>query len=67
MSGSVFGTIFIVALAEALRRLEDVTLLYGMSQIILATIFIVIILYRPAGLFGDRELALARLFGQKKQ
>ena len=47
MSGSVFGTVFIVALAEALRRLEDVTLLYGMSQIILAMIFIVIILYRP--------------------
>lgn len=67
VSGSVFGTIFIVALAEALRRLEDVTLLYGMSQIILALIFIVIILYRPAGLFGDREISLARLFGQRQK
>ncbi|MCB9100688.1 MAG: branched-chain amino acid ABC transporter permease [Anaerolineales bacterium] len=62
VSGSVLGTVVIIALAEALRRLEDVTLLYGMSQITLAVIFIVIILFRPNGLLGRREIVLARLF-----
>jgi len=62
VSGSVLGTVAIMALAEALRRLEDVTLLYGMSQITLAVILIVIIIYRPNGLLGRREIVLARLF-----
>ena len=39
VSGSVIGTVLVVALAEALRRVEDVTLLYGISQIILAVIY----------------------------
>ncbi|MCB0168590.1 MAG: branched-chain amino acid ABC transporter permease [Anaerolineae bacterium] len=62
VSGSVVGTVVIIALAEALRRLEDITLLYGMSQITLAAIFIAIILFRPNGLLGRREIVLARLF-----
>ena len=64
VSGSVLGTILVIVLAEALRRLEDVTLLYGMSQIILAVIFILIIIFRPDGLLGQREIRLARLFGK---
>jgi branched-chain amino acid transport system permease protein len=62
VSGSVLGTVFVIALAEALRRVEDVTLLYGMSQIILALIFILVIIFRPEGLLGQRELALNQLF-----
>ncbi|HBY95847.1 MAG TPA: branched-chain amino acid ABC transporter permease [Chloroflexi bacterium] len=64
VSGSVIGAILVIALAEALRRIEDVTLLYGMSQIILAVIFILIIIYRREGLLGQREVALDRLFGE---
>ena len=56
MTGSVIGPILITAIAESLRRLEDVTLLYGLSQIILAALFIVIIVFRPGGLMGDREI-----------
>ncbi len=62
VSGSVLGTVFVIALAEALRRVEDVTLLYGLSQIILALIFILVIIFRPEGLLGQRELALNQLF-----
>ncbi len=36
VSGSILGAILIVGLTEALRRVEDTTLLYGLSQIILA-------------------------------
>jgi branched-chain amino acid transport system permease protein len=62
VSGSVIGTLLVVGLAEALRRIEDITLLYGMSQIILAVIFILIIIFRREGLLGQREIAFDRLF-----
>jgi branched-chain amino acid transport system permease protein len=56
VTGSVVGPILITTIAEGLRRLEDVTLLYGMSQIVLAVLFIIIIVFRPGGLMGDREI-----------
>ncbi len=62
VSGSVLGTVLVVALAEGLRRFEDVTLLYGLSQLLLAVIFILIIIFRREGLLGQREIALDRLF-----
>jgi len=62
VSGSVIGTVLVVALAEGLRRFEDATLLYGISQIILAVIFILIIVFRREGLLGQREIPLDRLF-----
>jgi ABC-type branched-subunit amino acid transport system permease subunit len=37
-------------------------LLYGISQIILAVIFILIIIFRREGLLGQREIPLDRLF-----
>jgi len=64
VSGSVIGAVCVVLLAEALRRIEDTTLLYGMSQIILALIFILIIIFRREGLLGQREIALDRLFAK---
>lgn len=62
VSGSAIGTVLVVGLAEALRRIEDATLLYGMSQIILAVIFILLIIFRRGGLLGQREIAFNRLF-----
>ncbi|HET8786576.1 MAG TPA: branched-chain amino acid ABC transporter permease [Candidatus Limnocylindrales bacterium] len=65
VSGSMLGAILIVALTEALRRVEDTTLLYGLSQIILAVIFIVVITVRREGLLGQREIPLDRLFARR--
>ncbi|MCC6613186.1 MAG: branched-chain amino acid ABC transporter permease [Anaerolineae bacterium] len=62
VTGSVVGPAVITAIAEALRRLEDVTLLYGVSQIVLAVLFIVIIVFRPGGLMGEREINFAGLW-----
>jgi len=62
VSGSILGAVFIVGLGEALRRVEDATLLYGLSSIVLAVIFIVVIIVRPSGLMGQREVPLDRLF-----
>jgi branched-chain amino acid transport system permease protein len=55
VTGSVVGPIAVTAINEVLRRVEDATLLYGISQIVLAVLFILIIIYRPGGLLGDRE------------
>jgi branched-chain amino acid transport system permease protein len=65
VSGSVLGAVLVIALAEALRRIEDTTQLFGMSQIVLALIFILIIIFRRDGLLGQREIALDRLFARK--
>jgi branched-chain amino acid transport system permease protein len=67
VSGSVLGTALVIALAEALRRIEDTTQLFGMSQIVLALIFILIIIFRREGLLGQREIALDRLFARKRR
>jgi branched-chain amino acid transport system permease protein len=67
VSGSVLGAMLIVGLAEGLRRVEDTTLLYGMSQILLAVMFIVVITVRREGLLGQRELPLDRLAGRLRR
>ena len=65
VSGSIIGAGFIVGLGEALRRVEDATLLYGLSGIVLAVIFIVVITVRREGLLGQREVPLDRLFSRR--
>ena len=58
---------------ELLRPIEDggqlgplvFGALYGISNIILAVGFILIMIFRPQGLFGERELGLA-LFGRRR-
>jgi branched-chain amino acid transport system permease protein len=62
VSGSIVGTVLIVGLTEVLRRLEDPSQLYGMSGIVLAVLFILIIIFRRDGLLGQQEIALDRLF-----
>jgi len=67
VSGSIIGAMLIVALTEALRRIEDATLLYGLSQIVLAVIFLIVIIVRREGLLGQREVPLDRLFGSRRR
>jgi branched-chain amino acid transport system permease protein len=62
VSGSIVGSALVVGLAEILRRIEDPSQLYGMSGIVLAVLFILIIIFRREGLLGQREIALDRLF-----
>lgn len=61
VSGSLVGAVVVLALAEALRRVEEATLLYGLGGILLAVFFIAVIVFRPSGLLGDRELTLERI------
>lgn len=64
VTGSVVGAAFFTVLSELLRNAEggldlgflQIPPLYGVSQVIMATLFILVIIFRPKGLFGDREL-----------
>lgn len=75
ISGSVAGPVIITAVGELLRRFEDANQLYGISGIVLSLLFLVIIIFRPAGLLGSREWnpaalgdrILAGLSGGRKQ
>jgi branched-chain amino acid transport system permease protein len=64
VTGSVLGAFIIVALAEILRRMEDQTQVYGVSGITLAVFFLAIIIFRPDGIMGQRELSLDGLLGR---
>lgn len=69
ISGAVVGAIIMTVLPELMRPIEDgfslgpwqVGAAYGISNIILAVGFILIMIFRPQGLFGERELGLALL------
>lgn len=64
ISGSVAAAAGLTILSEVLRSAEGgVTLfglrtpaLYGLSQVVFAVTFIAIIIFRPHGVFGDREV-----------
>ena len=69
LTGAVVGVVVVRVLSEVLRNLErgfdlggvTVPPLYGASQIVLGIIFILIMIFRPSGVMGDRELSLGRI------
>lgn len=67
-SGSITGAVLAAAgitlLSETLRPVEESVGLYGLSQVIVALSLLMMLLFRPQGLFGSGEPALVRrLFG----
>ena len=70
VSGSVIGVFLVTVLSELLRNAERgmnigsmvIPPLYGASQVLMAILFILIIVFRPAGLMGGREIDLSRIF-----
>ncbi|MBE3133733.1 MAG: branched-chain amino acid ABC transporter permease [Acidobacteria bacterium] len=64
VSGSVIGVVLITVLSELLRNAErgfdlgalHVPPIYGASQILMAVLFVLVIVFRPAGLMGGREV-----------
>ena len=69
LSGAVLGTVVVTALSEILRNVErgmdlgvfTIPPLFGASQIALGLLFIAIMILRPEGLLGAREITFARL------
>ncbi len=70
ISGSVIGAVGITIFSEVLRNAErgvnlgfvQIPPVYGASQILMAVIFILLIIFRPEGIMGKRELDFGRLF-----
>lgn len=66
LTGAVTGVVVVTLLSEVLRNLErgfalgrwTLPPLYGASQVVLGLVFILVMVYRPKGLLGDRELRL---------
>jgi branched-chain amino acid transport system permease protein len=73
ISGAVIGAIVITLAPEYLRDLETNVSLgpftwdeaFGLSQIILAVVFIVVMILRPRGIMGDREIDIAGWLGRR--
>ncbi len=70
ISGSVIGAVGITILSEVLRNAErgvnlgiiQIPPVYGASQILMAVIFILLIIFRPEGIMGKRELDFSHIF-----
>ncbi len=66
LSGATLGVVVITLLSELLRNLErgfslgplSIPAVFGASQITLGLIFILVMVFRPQGLLGDREVRL---------
>jgi len=55
ITGSIIATIFFALFTEFLKPFEESYSLFGASQIITAIILILILIFRPTGLFGTKE------------
>ena len=66
LTGATLGVVLVSVLSEVLRNLERgldlgfarVPALFGASQIALGLVFIVVMVFRPQGLVGDKEVKL---------
>jgi len=55
ITGSFIAAIIFTALTEIFRPLEEILNVYGIGEVMMALILILILIYRPQGLFGSRE------------
>ena len=72
VSGAVVGTLVVTAAREVLRGIENqVNILqlfpqgfFGFTEVVLAIVLILILVYRPTGIMGSRELRWPRRRGR---
>jgi branched-chain amino acid transport system permease protein len=64
ISGSVVAAVVLTALPELLR--DTIPMLKEYRMVIFSTLLVVIMLTRPEGIFGHRELSFARFFKRRR-
>jgi branched-chain amino acid transport system permease protein len=70
VSGSVVGVVLVTVVSELLRNGERgmqigsfvIPPIYGASQVVMAVIFVLIIVFRPSGIMGGKEIDLRGIF-----
>jgi ABC-type branched-chain amino acid transport system, permease component len=55
ITGSIIGAVIFSCITEFFRPLEENYSVYGVGEILMALILILILVYRPQGIFGSRE------------
>jgi branched-chain amino acid transport system permease protein len=66
ITGAVVGAIALTILPEALRQSGVDAAYPGLRMVIYALLLILLMIFRPQGIFGRRELSLAWLFQRSK-
>lgn len=61
MTGAIVGAIILTALPEALRDVESSIGLPGVRMVAYSLVLILLMIFRPQGIFGQRELSLKLL------
>lgn len=61
LTGAVVGAIVLTVLPEALRDVEREVNLPGIRMVVYALVLILLMIFRPQGIFGQRELSLKLL------
>ena len=56
LTGAVVGVIVVSALQEVLRQIEGMIELFGLSQLVIALLMLIILIIRPDGLANGREI-----------
>ncbi len=65
MTGSLFAAIIFSTLTEFFRPLEEALGMYGIGEIVMALVLVLILIYRPTGMFGTSEPGI--LLGRKPE
>lgn len=74
VSGAVVGTVVVTAAREILRAIENqINILqifpqgfFGFTEVVLAIVLILILVFRPAGMLGSREISWPRFAKEPK-
>jgi len=61
LTGAVIGAVVVTLLPQFLRPAEEALNVQGLSMVVYALMLIVLMLFRPQGIFGQRELSLRLL------
>ena len=67
ITGAVIVAVVLTIMTELLRPLEEAASLFGASQMVVAVVVLLVLIFRPTGLFGPAEPDLFRVFAKARR